>query len=90
MNASRLGWTLLVLLNLTLVSMLGFFDRAALPRAEGQIPSAPFVNAAEVQLEVVQQLKTLNALVKEQNALLRSGQLRVVVDSKPAPAGKSR
>jgi len=56
--------------------VLGFYQTsAAAPR---QAPRQ-FANPVEQTFEVINQLKQLNALMKEQNQLLRSGKLRVVV-----------
>jgi hypothetical protein len=61
------------------VCMLGLYERS-----HAQPPSAnqPFANPVEQQLEIINQLKTLNSLVKEQNALLRSGTVQVIVTEK--------
>lgn len=40
----------------------------------------PFANAVEQRFEMIQHLRDISAQLKEQNALLRSGNLRVVVD----------
>ncbi len=54
----------------------------------------PFANAVELQAEIVSQLKELNGQIKEQNSLLRSGRLQVIVVDKNAaeksPAERKR
>jgi hypothetical protein len=60
--------------------VLGFYGTS---RAQQQTPP-PFANAVELQAEIVGQLKELNAQIKEQNSLLRSGRLQVIVLDKNA------
>ena len=53
-----------------ILCMLSFYQtRAAPPRKNRQ----PFANAVEQRFEIIRQLKQTNALLKEQNALLRGG-----------------
>ena len=54
--------------------------------AEPPVPKEPFANPTGLRIEMVDELKTINAQLKEQNALLReqiallrSGGMRVVV-----------
>ncbi len=61
------------------------FTNAAPPANDG-----PFANSVGLRLEMVEQLKMVNAQLKEQNALLReqltmlrSGQVRVMVTLPP-------
>ena len=77
-NSSR--WLALVTLNLIGICVLGFYDQsiAQPPSAQG-----PFVNTTELQVQMVEQLKSINALLKEQNALLRSGNLQVIAVPPP-------
>lgn len=42
--------------------------------------NVPFANAVEQRMEMVNQLKEIKILLKEQNSLLRSGSLKVVVN----------
>jgi hypothetical protein len=42
-------------------------------------PKLPFANSIEQRGEIVRELRELNGLLREQNALLRSGKLKVVV-----------
>jgi hypothetical protein len=60
--------------------VLGFYGTSG---AQQQTPP-PFANAVELQAEIVGQLKELNLQMKEQNALLRSGHLQVIVIEKNA------
>lgn len=68
--------------------MLGLYGTSG-----AQVPQAPFANAVDLQAEVIQQLKELNAQMKEQNALLRSGRLQVIVverSSEKSSPGRGR
>ncbi|HEX4131335.1 MAG TPA: hypothetical protein VHZ24_14945 [Pirellulales bacterium] len=69
-------WTVLVTLNIAAICVLGLFQ-ATLAQNPPVYP--PFNNAVDMQLEIVTQLKELNRQVREQNNLLRSGQMQVVV-----------
>lgn len=79
MSTSR--WLILVAVNICGLCVLGLY---APTHAQPPAPQLPFANPTELQLEMVNQLKALNALVKEQNALLKSGNLQVIaVPAKP-------
>ena len=73
-------WMALVAFNVLSFALLGWHrPSGAEPRESNQ----PFANAEEQRGEIINELKQLNALIKEQNTLLRSGKLRVIVaDSK--------
>ncbi len=69
-------WATLVALNVACLGVLGFYRSTdAAPRSDNQ----PFANAVEQRMEMIRELKQMNALLREQNALLRSGKLQVVV-----------
>ena len=72
-------WAALVAANALAWCMLCFHESgtAAPPPA-----TPPFANAVEQRFETIEQLKQINAQLKEQNALLRSGTLRVIVAEK--------
>jgi hypothetical protein len=70
-------WTALLGLNVLAICVLGFYERSAAQLPPGT--NAPFVDAVEQRVEMINHLKELVALAKEQNALLRSGKLQVVV-----------
>ncbi len=67
---------ILVVLNVVSLCVLGFYRTS--DAAQRQAPKQ-FANPVEQNFEVINQLKRLNDLVKEQNELLRSGKLGVVV-----------
>ena len=83
MNRSNsFRWTLLVTLNVLGWCMLCFHENStAAPGKE----NAPFANAVEQRFEIIHQLREVNAQLKEQNALLRSGTLKVVVQPPARP-----
>lgn len=71
MKRPPLRWALLIAANAAAWCVLSFFQTttAAPPPAE----RFQFGNAIEQRQEIINQLKELNAAVKEQNAMLRSG-----------------
>jgi hypothetical protein len=72
----RNRWWLLVAAIVLLLCVLGLYGPlAAAPRES----SEPFANAVEQRAEMIAELRTLNALVKEQNELLKSGRLAVTL-----------
>ena len=72
----RAGWTLLIAANLLFLCVLSFYRTtdAAPPKAK-----QPFANAVEQRMEMIKEMREIKGLLKEQNALLRSGTVRVVV-----------
>jgi hypothetical protein len=74
-------WTapvlVLAIVNVLFLCVLGLYQTtsAQQPRSSNQ----PFPNPEEQRGEMINLLTEIKALVKEQNALLRSGDLRVVV-----------
>ena len=74
----RAGWILLIVANVLFCCVLGFYETtdAAPPKVKAK---QPFANAVEQRMEMIKQLKEINDLLKEQNALLRSGDVQVVV-----------
>ncbi len=74
----RHRWLAFIVLNAAALYVLGLYQGAAAPT---QAAGPPFANPIEQRMEIIQQLKDLNASLKEQNALLRSGKLRVVIEA---------
>jgi hypothetical protein len=73
----RAGWALLVAANVVCYCVLSFYQTSnAQQRTGGE---APFANSVEQRIEMVNELKEIKNLLKEQNALLRSGNLKVIV-----------
>ena len=74
----RTGWALLVAANILFCCVLSLYQTpAAAQRATGGKP--PFANAVEQRIEMINHLAEIKELLKEQNALFRSGNLKVVV-----------
>lgn len=72
----RTGWAVLIAANVLFCCVLSFYrtsDAAPRPAQE------PFANAAEQRIEMIASLREIRDLLKEQNALLKSGTLKVVV-----------
>lgn len=65
--------------------MLSFY-RSTDAGAQG--PVEPFANATAQRSEIIACLKEIRDLLKEQNALLKSGSVRVVVVEPASKAGK--
>jgi hypothetical protein len=70
------GWALLITANVLFLCVLSFYRTtdAAPPKAK-----QPFANSVEQRMEMIKQLREIRGLLKEQNALLRSGTVRVVL-----------
>ena len=56
--------------------VLGFYR---IGRAAPTGPKQPFANPVRQRQEIIEQLKTMNRQLREQNKLLSSGQLKVIV-----------
>ena len=54
-------------------------------QAQRQGPKPPFANPIRQRAEMISLLKEIRDLLREQNALLRSGKIRVVSQSGPSP-----
>ena len=67
----------LVAANALALCVLGLYRTTS---AEPRETNLPFANAVEQRAEMIEQLREIGALLKEQNALLSSGKLKVVVD----------
>jgi hypothetical protein len=67
-------WVVLVAANAVMLCVLGLYRPAPVA---SQTPREPFANATAQRAEMVELLKQINAQLKEQNALLRSGELKV-------------
>lgn len=77
----RAGWVLLVAANVLFCGVLSLYrtSDAAAPA------KPPFANAVQQRMDMINQLKQINALLKEQNALLSSGKLKVVIGEPDEP-----
>lgn len=71
----RAGWVLLIAANVLFCGVLSLYRTSD----AAQEAKAPFANPVQQRMEMINQLKQINALLKEQNALLSSGKLKVVI-----------
>lgn len=69
-------WKWMLAANLLAWGMLGLLQTSSGVDRE---PVQPFANAEEQRMQIIELLQETNALLKEQNTLLRSGKLQVVV-----------
>jgi hypothetical protein len=69
-------WALLTAANVLFFCVLGFYQSSSAEPREGNVP---FPIPEEQRGEMINLLTDVRELLKEQNALLRSGNLRVVV-----------
>lgn len=73
---SRSRWAILLIVNVGLWCVLGFYrDSSAFQRQSNE----PFANSVEQRMQMIAELKQLNEQLKEQNELLRSGKLQVLL-----------
>jgi hypothetical protein len=66
----RSRWTWLLAANAALLGMLGFYSTLGAAPPAGQ---PPFANPIDQRQEMIRELREIKELLKEQNALLRSG-----------------
>ena len=87
MMRKRNLWPLVLIVNVLCLCVLSFYRPS--PAAPKQ--PTPFANPVGQRSEIIEQLKELNRLVRQQNALLSSGQLKVVVvDKRSSTAGPAK
>jgi hypothetical protein len=77
----RTAFALLLIVNVLGYCVLSFYQ-TTMAAAPGTV-QMPFSNSVEQRLETVEQLKEIKELLKEQNALLRSGDVKVIVTELP-------
>jgi hypothetical protein len=80
MRTSTARWTLLLAANLAALGMLVFYSTSGAAPQSGQ---PPFANSLEQRAEMVQELREIKELLKEQNALLRGGAAKIETSEKP-------
>jgi len=72
----RTAWALLIAANVMVWGVLSFLQTgSAAPRGAKE----PFANAVTQRAEIAAHLQEIAGLLKEQNALLKSGKLKVIV-----------
>jgi len=69
----RFGWGLLLAANVLCYCVLSFYQRT-----DAAVP--PFANSVQQRIDTVTHLTEIKQLLKEQNALLRSGKIKVIVE----------
>ncbi len=74
-------WSFLGLLNLAALGVLGFYSTLGAAPQAGQ---PPFANPVEQRAEQVRELREIKELLKEQNALLKSGAMKLNNAANPA------
>lgn len=72
----RTSWVLLIAASALLYCVLSFYRTS---EAAPKTAPEPFANAVQQRSEMIAQLKEIRDLLKEQNELLRSGNLTVKV-----------
>jgi hypothetical protein len=70
------GWGLLLAGIVLCCCVLNFYQTSSAQSPEAQ---QPFANSVEQRMEMVKLLTEIRDQLKEQNAMLRSGELKVVV-----------
>jgi hypothetical protein len=85
----RSMFAVVLVLNVLGYCVLSFYQTSSAASPGGNMP---FVSSTEQRVEMLDQLKEIKDLLKEQNALLRSGELRVIVTLPKAaePAGDAQ
>lgn len=79
----RMGWAALVAANALAWGVLSFHQTTDASQKTGGQP--PFANSVEQRMEMAGYLREIRDLLKEQNALLQSGNLRVVLGEPGKP-----
>jgi hypothetical protein len=74
-----LHFGLLTITAAIVLCVLGLYRPSAAADPETSQPNPPFANSVQQRAEMIEQLKAVVAELKEQNALLRSGKLKVLV-----------
>lgn len=72
-------WTVLAVVNVLFFCVLGFYQSSAAQQRDQIEQHLPFPIPEEQRGDMINLLTELKMLLKEQNWLLRSGNLRVVV-----------
>jgi hypothetical protein len=66
-------WTWLVIANVVVASVLGFYSTLGAAPQAGQ---PPFANPVEQRADQIRELREIKELLKEQNELLRGGAVK--------------
>ena len=82
----RNGWFLLVAANVLCYCVLSFYQTS--DAASRTAARQPFANAIEQRMEMIRLLREIKDELKQQNALLRSGKLKVTIGEPEKEPGK--
>jgi len=82
-NANLSRWTCLVIGNVALLGVLGFYG--SLGAFQGGQP--PFANPVEQRADMVRELREIKDLIREQNALLRGGAVKANASTPASSSG---
>jgi hypothetical protein len=74
----RTGWMLLIIANILFCGVLSFYRTTDAAQTTRRNPP-PFANSVQQRLDMNNTLNEIKELLAEQNALLRSGKLTVIV-----------
>lgn len=72
-TSSNSRWTALVIANVIVVGVLGFYSTLGAAPQAGQ---PPFANPVEQRADQLRELREIKELLKEQNELLRGGAVK--------------
>ena len=72
-------WAVLILANVLFCCVLSFYGTSDAAQTRGNPPQEPFANSVQQRMEMINQLREIKTLLKEQNALLRSGEIKVEI-----------
>jgi len=78
-------WCVLIVANVLFCCMLSFYQTG---KAAPGPQKAPFANSVQQRGEMIALLKEVKGLLKEQNAVLKSGRLKVIVEASPPQRGR--
>ena len=76
----RALWAMLVVANVLFYCVLSFYGTSDAAQMRGKPAKEPFANSVQQRADMIAQLREIKTLLKEQNALLRSGKLKVVIE----------
>ncbi len=76
----KTGLMLLVIANVLCYCVLSFYQTSV---AQNSAPRPTLANPVQERIEMISRLEDIRDLLKEQNALLKSGQVKVIVTELP-------
>ena len=79
----RTAWSLLIAANVLCYCVLSFYQTTDAAGPRNNPP--PFASSIDQRIEMNRHLRDIKNLLKEQNALLRSGKLTVVLSEPKTP-----